>query len=150
LIDLKSQKRPTNIKDVLLNVSIILLSLMVIYLLYSFINRAFINPPIETTTDNRVIQVDVLNGCGVPGVAIKFTDYLRSRGFDVLEMGNYKSFEVEETLVVDRSGKIEDAKKVASALGVDSKNIIQQVSKDSYLDCSVIIGKDYNNLKPMK
>ena len=123
---------------------------MVIYLAYSFIARNFINPPIQTKTDNKVIQIDVLNGCGIPGVAIKFTDYLRARGFDVLEMGNYKSFDVEETLVIDRTGKSDNAHKVAYALGVDDKNIIQQISPDAYLDCTVVIGKDFNNLKPMK
>lgn len=147
---MKKKTNPTNIRDILLNAAIVLLVLMVIYLSYSFIVRSFVNPPVETKSDERVIQIDVLNGCGIPGVAIKFTDYLRDRGFDVLEMGNYKSFDVEETLVIDRTGKTDNAHKVAYALGVNDKNIIQQISPDSYLDCTVVIGKDFNNLKPMK
>lgn len=134
----------------MLNISIFLLLIIVVYLSYSFIYRHFVNPPIEINKETKVIQIDVLNGCGIPGIAIKFTDYLRARGFDVLEMGNYKSFDVEETIVIDRSGRLENARKVAYALGVNNKNIIQQVSKDSYLDCSVVIGKDYYSLKPMK
>ncbi len=148
--DLKKKTNPSNTRDILLNAAIVLLVLMVIYLSYSFIVRSFVNPPVETKSDERVIQIDVLNGCGIPGVAIKFTDYLRDRGFDVLEMGNYKSFDVEETLVIDRTGKTDNAHKVAYALGVNDKNIIQQISPDSYLDCTVVIGKDFNNLKPMK
>jgi hypothetical protein len=65
-------------------------------------------------------------------------------------MGNYKSFDVQETLIVDRAGNIENAYKVAQALGVDKKNVIKQISPDSYLDCSVVIGKDYTSLKPVK
>lgn len=148
--DLKKQKDPSSIRDILLNISIFLLLIIVVYLSYSFIYRHFVNPPIEINKETKVIQIDVLNGCGIPGIAIKFTDYLRARGFDVLEMGNYKSFDVEETIVIDRSGRLENARKVAYALGVNNKNIIQQVSKDSYLDCSVVIGKDYYSLKPMK
>ncbi len=133
-----------------MNVTIAILLAMVIYLSYSFISRNFINPPVDNKSNDQIIQIDVLNGCGVSGVAVKFTDYLRVRGFDVLEMGNYKSFDVEETLVIDRTGKFENARKVAYALGVDDKNILQQISPDSYLDCSVVVGKDFNNLKPMK
>ena len=146
----KKKTNPANVRDILLNVAIVLLCVIVIYLSYSFIVRNFINPPIETKTNNKIIQIDVLNGCGIPGVAIKFTDYLRVRGFDVLEMGNYKSFDVEQTLVIDRAGKNDNARKVAYALGVEDKNIIQQISPDAYLDCTVVIGKDFNNLKPMK
>jgi hypothetical protein len=105
---------------------------------------------VNANNSDKVIQVDVLNGCGVSGVAIKFTDYLRARGFDVLEMGNYKSFDVEETIVLDRLGNIENAKKVAYAIGINEKNIIKQISNDSYLDCTIVIGKDYKSLKPLK
>jgi hypothetical protein len=146
----KKKTNPSNVRDILLNIAIILLCVMVIYLSYSFVMRNFVNPPVQTKSNERVIQIDVLNGCGIPGVAIKFTDFLRVRGFDVLEMGNYKSFDVQETLVIDRTGKKDNAHKVAYALGIDEKNIIQQVSPDSYLDCTVVIGKDFNNLKPMK
>jgi hypothetical protein len=39
---------------------------------------------------------------------------------------------------------------VAYALGISEKNVIQQISPDYYLDVSVVIGKDYNDLKPYK
>jgi hypothetical protein len=110
----------------------------------------FIRPPANALDQDKVIQVDVLNGCGVSGIAVKFTEFLRARGFDVLEMGNYKSFEVELSMVIDRVGNRKNAKKVASALGIDEKNIIEQISNDSYLDCSIVIGKDYKSLKPMQ
>jgi hypothetical protein len=133
-----------------LNVIIIILSLLFLYLAFTFISHNFIRPPVNANNSDKVIQVDVLNGCGVSGVAIKFTDYLRARGFDVLEMGNYKSFDVEETIVLDRLGNIENAKKVAYAIGINEKNIIKQISNDSYLDCTIVIGKDYKSLKPLK
>src|SRR5689334_10094728 len=34
----------------------------------------------------RVIQLDVQNGCGAKGAAAKFTSFLRTSGFDVVEM----------------------------------------------------------------
>jgi hypothetical protein len=65
-------------------------------------------------------------------------------------MGNYKSFDIDETLVVDRSGNMANAKKVAKALGIKEANVIQQVNKDYFLDVSLIIGKDYIKLNPLK
>ena len=38
-------------------------------------------------------QVEVLNGCGVPGVANQFTDFLRSRGYDVVRFTNAQRYD---------------------------------------------------------
>ncbi len=96
----------------------------------------------------RVIQLDVLNGCGAKGAGARFTGYLRSNGFDVVEMKNYKTFHVPQTLVVDRVGDLAAARRVASSLGVPEKNVIQQINLDYFVDVSVIIGEDYQNLRP--
>ncbi|MBA4311466.1 MAG: hypothetical protein C0417_02435 [Chlorobiaceae bacterium] len=95
----------------------------------------------------RIIQLDVLNGCGAKGVGSRFTDFLRANGFDVVEMKNYKSFLVNQTLVVDRIGDLSLARRIAAALGVSEKNIIQQINPDYFVDVSVIIGKDFSELK---
>jgi len=94
----------------------------------------------------RILQIDVLNGCGARGVGARFTDFLRTKGFDVVESKNYKSFQVTNTLVVDRVGDLTAARRVASAIGVKEKNIVQQINPDYFVDVSVIIGKDYNEL----
>jgi hypothetical protein len=102
----------------------------------------------STQKPPRVLQLDILNGCGAHGVGSKFTDFLRARGFDVVENKNYKSFQVAQTLVVDRIGDLSAARRVAEALGVKEKNIVQQINPDYYVDVSVIIGKDYTELQP--
>jgi len=95
-----------------------------------------------------VIQIDVLNGCGDPGMAGKCSAFLRARGFDVVEMRNYKTFDLGESLVIDRAGNRENAERVAYALSVPKRNIIQQINQDYYVDVSVVIGKDYKTLRP--
>ena len=95
----------------------------------------------------RAIQLDVLNGSGQAKIAQRVTDYLRARGFDVVEMGNYKSSDLEATIVLDRTGNLEAAKKVASSIGVPADRVKQQIDKSLYLDVSVVIGKDYARLK---
>ena len=40
---------------------------------------------------NQNIEVEVLNGCGVPSLAAKTTDFLRSKNFDVVFSGDAKN-----------------------------------------------------------
>jgi len=96
----------------------------------------------------RVLQLDVLNGCGAKGAASKVTNFLRSQGFDVVEMKNYKVSTMAKTLVVDRVGDMSAARRVAAALDVSDKNIVQQLNPDYFVDVSVIIGADYMSLEP--
>lgn len=106
------------------------------------------NDDSDLNKTSRIIQLEVLNGCGITGIAEKFTNFLRENNFDVVQIGNYSSFDIDNTLVVDRTGNKDNAYKVAESLGIDSKNVIQQINNDYFLDVSLIIGKDFNRLKP--
>jgi hypothetical protein len=138
-------------RNTTLNVAVVALALVVGFLGYSLFQRQVLQPPVEATRPGirtgEVIQIDVLNGCGVSRAASRVTGYLRERGYDVVEMRNYKSFDVPQSLVIDRSGDLETARKVAYALGVKEKNIVQQINHDYYVDVSVVVGKDYSSLK---
>jgi hypothetical protein len=132
----------------------ILSGFVVIVLVYSFVDRIFIDPPVNAETNrggkSHKIQLDVLNGSGTPRLGQRVTDYLRARGFDVVEMGNYKESGVEFTRVIDRVGDLAAASQVAEALGVSKERVSQQIDKNAYLDVSVVIGKDFKSLKPLK
>ncbi len=93
-----------------------------------------------------VIQIEVLNGCGVPGLATRYTSALRQNGFDVVESGNFETFDIRETIVIDRNGNLENARRVARALGIPEDRILQEISSDFYLDATVVIGSDYESL----
>lgn len=143
---------PPSIRRIGFHALIGILVLAVGVLAYAFVMRSVLAPPVDARKDKnvpgRVIQLDLLNGCGVTGAASKVTGYLRARGFDVVEVRNYKTFDVKESLVIDRSGNVELARKVAYALGVREHNILQQLNPDYFVDVSVVIGKDYASLKP--
>ena len=96
----------------------------------------------------KPITVEVLNGCGVNGLAAKFTDYLRSKGFDVVKVGNYGGGEkLRRTTVIDRvSLNNENAAKVGEALGVDDKQIQPQLDDSPKLQVTVLLGRDYKKL----
>ncbi|MCK4773122.1 MAG: LytR C-terminal domain-containing protein [Candidatus Latescibacteria bacterium] len=91
-------------------------------------------------------QVEVLNGCGVSGIAARAHEYLRRLGFDVVNVENAPAFDYEKTLVIDRGGDEGIARRVARFLGTD--NVIRQVRPELMLQVTVILGKDYRSLKP--
>ena len=92
----------------------------------------------------------MLNGCGKSGVAEKLTDYLRAEGFDVVRLGNYRSFEIEKSIIISRNEKIQNAEKVASVVGLSNQNVIQQTNPEYLLDVTFILGKDYKQLIPLQ
>jgi hypothetical protein len=150
----RARKKPFQWKSMSTNGLFVLFGLIVIVLVYSFIDRMFIDPPVNVETNSggktHIIQLDVLNGSGTPRLGQRFTDYLRARGFDVVEMGNFKESGVEFTRVIDRVGDLTAARQVAEALGVPKERVVQQLDKNAYLDVSVVIGKDFKSLKPLK
>jgi len=98
--------------------------------------------------ERKIVRVEVLNGCGTPGLAKKVTDFLRIKGFDVVNVGNAENFEFPETIVVDRVGEMSNAWKVARAIGVN--NVIQQQDLDLLLDVTLILGEDHDKLEPFQ
>ncbi len=153
----KKRSKSENLKpnshssNLILNSIIVLLGVLIIFLTYSFITQISHFSRVESDKNNNksassIIQVEVLNGCGASGVAEQFTDLLRKEKFDVVQVGNYISFDIDNSLVIDRTGNRLNAEKVARALGIDSKNVIMQKNDDSFLDVSVVIGKDYKKL----
>lgn len=125
-------------------------------LLYSLADRFLINPPVNPlradadspTKVEKVIQITVKNECGKSDVAMDFTYYLRKRGFDVVETTNGDRFDRKHTAVVNTSGDYENALRVAEALGVKKEYVITHIDPRSYVDVEVLIGQDYQNLKP--
>jgi len=140
------------ITNVFLNFTILLLSVVIIFLTYSIITKVDYfssnsNDKENVGVNKKPVQLEVLNGCGVNGVAEKFTDYLRAGNFDVVNIGNYRSFDIDHSLLIDRTGNMSNAFKIASTLGIEKNNIIQQVNKEYFLDVTLVIGKDYKRLK---
>ncbi len=155
----KTSGNPADIKssvgNLFLNIAVFLLFAVIVFMMYSIYIK--LSKPLAASIEEQVnqkpseiIQVEVLNGCGVNGVGDRFTDFLRTNNFDVVNYGNYIRFDMDETIVIDRIGNKANAYKTAEALGVKRENVIQQLNKDYFLDVSIVIGRDYYKLKPLK
>ncbi len=100
----------------------------------------------KTELISDVIQLEVLNGCGVAGVASQFTSVLRKNGFDVVETGNFNHYNMQKTTVISRTFNKENAKRIADALGINYSQIVIEASGNYYLDATIVIGADYETL----
>lgn len=96
-------------------------------------------------TEDR-IEIEVLNGCGVPGMAGKFTDYLRSHGYDVVRFTNAQRYDYPRTLVVNRSTEFTRARLVAQSLGVEPNAVENMPDPSLQLDVTVVLGLDVATL----
>jgi hypothetical protein len=149
MILFSARKFPTG---VVLNLAIVVLLVIVAYLAYSFVLRLTVAPSLDAVRDGdaarRPIQVDVINGSGTAKVGTQFTRYLRDRGYDVVEVRNYHRSDVGQSIVIARTKNLRNAEKVATALGVSPRQIIQMINPDYFVDVSVLIGRDHPSLKP--
>jgi hypothetical protein len=88
----------------------------------------------------RPPRVEVLNGAGRSGLAREVTGQLRESGFDVVFFGNARG-QTDTTYVLDRTGRIETARAVARALGVE--RVHTAIDTTLYLEATVVLGKDW-------
>ncbi len=137
----------------LLNVGLVAAGVLALVLVYALATRFFTpeTSPIRAANPARllgdIVQVEVLNGCGEPGVAGRVTQFLRRHDFDVVGSGNYADFEQPHSLVIDRVGNREAALGVAAILGIDEAYVREEPGEGYYLDASVVIGRDYRSLR---
>jgi hypothetical protein len=128
-----------------------ILSLALIVIVYVLAHRSFSNhsvtvDPLPSSTD-RVLEVEVLDGAGSMKAAQYVTNILRSQGYDVVEMKRNNDGMIERTYVVDRSGNLEAARKLATTLGITQDKVFQKIDRNLYLDVTVVVGKDFSRLK---
>ncbi len=127
-------------------------------LVWQFVDRALVKHPISGEINHpdllvlrgERIQINVLNGSGRMRLAQTFTDYLRARKFDVVQMDNYKDSTVPRTFIIDRVGDSIAAQKIAYALGVNDSMIRREIDTEEYVNADIVIGRDFPNLNPMK
>ncbi len=145
-----------NAKRHLVVPSQLLILLIAVVLIYFLLDRFILHPSVKSertqevapTKIEKLIQVSVLNECGTKNIAINFTFFLRRCGFDVVETTNGSIPDRQFTTVVDAAGNFQNALRVAEAIGVKKQNVITRLDPKSYVDVEVLIGRDYQNLKP--
>jgi hypothetical protein len=159
-----------DIKGSLINSAIVILSLLLVAFIFSFSNRQIqTGIPIEITFPSLPetpklavaiyeqkpildIEVEILNGCGVPGLAGKISDYLRSQQMDVVRSENADHYNYDQTILILRNENSDGLKKIAKSFGIDidDETRIKHIPDDQLnVDITVIIGSDFATIKPL-
>jgi hypothetical protein len=101
-------------------------------------------PPTRSFTEEP-IRIQLLNGCGTRGLASRYTDCLRLKGFDVRETGNADRYTYSKTQVIGRVNNPALARMVSDSLGVSDYTVVVNSSLVD-IEVTVILGKNYEKL----
>lgn len=93
------------------------------------------------------IRIDVLNGCGVRGLAGQAQTWLKRNGYRIRLAENADRHDYAKSLIQDRSGNMVAARELALVLNIDQSQIIElKGSPSPFVDLTVVIGEDYKRL----
>lgn len=128
---------------VVVYVLIILLAAFLVSLLFMLTRE----DPEAIYRKNSNIRVEVLNGCGVNRLALKVTNILRKQGFNVIKIGNTETQDFQNTVIIERSDEtLKHAEYMSERIGC--KNIGEDIDPGLYLEVTIIIGEDYEEIFP--
>lgn len=95
----------------------------------------------ESISVPSVGRIQVLNGFGAEDAAQKVAGFLRTRTYDVKNIGNAASWNYPFTLVVSRGRDMTVARQVAASL--TTGHLVMVRTDDRTYDVTVIVGPDY-------
>jgi hypothetical protein len=151
----KDQKAPFNLKHALFTTALWGLGIVNVVLIVSFVSRHFFSgnePGLNANTDVPVIapahlKIEVLNGCGVNGLARKYADLLKQQGFDPVKIETYEQSDLPRTYIIDRvSEKMAIGLKMAEALGLSKEYVSYQADDKRLVGATLILGHDYKSI----
>ena len=97
------------------------------------------------------IQLEIQNGCGIKGAANLFMNFLRDEGYDVINTKNALDFNYNQTIIkIHKPNKGNFVEEISELLQIDSLSIHYDYNNNIFYDLTLIIGKDYQNLRSFK
>lgn len=152
----KKNKKKGDVQKWFLNLAIFCLAVIIGGFIFSMGKRINENKQkvILSTADTMTrpeksfsnIVIEVLNGTDTPGLALKFTNYLRQQGFDVIASGNAERNDIPNTILIQRADVPAKVSEVNAALLLDSSRLYDKRDPSLQVDMTLIIGKDYRHL----
>lgn len=91
-------------------------------------------------------QIQILNGCGLPGAAEAMRNRLSDLGFDVVEFGNAEEWTYAQSMVVARTENILIARDLAKILGIGE--FVQLIDSSRMVEATLYVGEDFHSLLP--
>lgn len=94
--------------------------------------------------ERESFQLEVLNGTGETGLAMKTAMVLREMGIDVLIVGDAERYDFTESILIDRKGNPALMKKLSRLLGC--RRVLKQIQPRPLVDATLIIGEDKDEM----
>lgn len=94
--------------------------------------------------DALSINVEILNGTNLSGLASRTAQLYKSFGFKIAAIANAELNDYSRTIVLDRKGNPEAAKKVAELIRCDQIHSQIDENRDETVDVTVILGRDFD------
>jgi hypothetical protein len=88
-------------------------------------------------------SVQVLNGCGAEGAANRMADFLRSKSFDVKDIGNAPTWNHPATMVISRTADMGLANEIERFLKTGKVVLIR--NGELLYDVTVVAGPDFED-----
>lgn len=136
----------------LVELAIVVLFLIVVAYAASFVVQVTKGYSQERPAVEYFINLQILNGCGQPGIAGLLTDRLERRvqkplTVRVVDAANFDHFDVDTTFLVSRTADTAAVKLLARQLGLD-EDIACHELEDNYMNigATLVVGKDYKRL----
>jgi hypothetical protein len=150
----QKHRLPKSLSDQKVKIFVGVFLLIILVTAYILAHRSFSKrkPQIELQSVSTLhpIEVEVLDGTGRMKTAQQATNVIRGFGYDVVEMKRGAEGIVERSYIIDRSGNLDAARKMAEKLGIPPDKVFQKIDKSLYLDITVMVGKDFSNLRVFK
>ena len=159
----RRKTKKLNQQHLTLNTAIGIVGVLLLGFIYSFSqNTSYTGVPIEVKfpdhksakklakdfyDENQLhnVTVEVLNGCGIKGIAGKTANFLRlEHQLNVVRADNADSHEYANTIIITRKENIEAIKLVCKSFGVPIESIRHEPDESLDVDSTIIIGKDIN------
>jgi len=94
--------------------------------------------------DELTVSIEVLNGTSVSGLARRAANVFQSFGYEVVSVANADNDDYQKTVVLDRKGTIEVARRVADLIRCQRVYSRLEDSVDTTIDVTLILGTDFD------
>tara|TARA_X000001036_G_scaffold379818_1_gene370878 strand:+ start:328 stop:873 length:546 start_codon:yes stop_codon:yes gene_type:complete len=164
----RRKKRFLTYQDLPLDIAIIAAGVLLLSFIYSFSKNSVhtgipvkvtfpeLNEPrklakdVYQTNPMKNIKIEVLNGCGIKGIASKTAEFLRNEHrIDVVKFDNADRYNYLETIIIGRNEDLDKVLTVSKAFGIpmQNKELIKHSPDESLgVDITVILGKNIISL----
>jgi len=94
--------------------------------------------------DLMTVRIEILNGTNITGLASRTSQLFQSYDFRIVSVANAEQTDYERTVIVDRRGNPDAARRVAELIHCEQIHTQQEENRDETVDVTVILGRDFD------